>query len=282
MWTLFHLSVTFFIAPFVVSWSAIAVWLGLTYVTLLLGHSVGMHRNLIHRSFECPRWLRNTLLYIGTVVGMAGPFGILKIHDIRDWAQRQPKCHEFFAHTQGLWRDAIWNLAYVFEFSKPPTFSVEDELKHDRFLVFLERTWPLQQFPIAALLYVAGGWSWVVWGICVRIATSIAAHWIVTYYAHNPRSGRWWVLGAGVQASDLPGWGFLTHGEAWHNNHHAFPESYRMGVDGGQSDTGARVIEWFARVGLAWNLGRPRPHQLRDDLQAHDFAFARSRSTQSD
>ena len=202
---------------------------------------------------------------------MAGPFGILRIHDVRDWAQRQPVCHEFFAHTRGLWQDAIWNLAYVFEFRAPPKFSVEKDFLEDRFLVFLERTWYLQQIPVALLFYAVGGWAWVVWGVSARIATSITAHWVVTYYAHNPYSGRWFVKGAGVQASDLPGWGFLTHGEAWHNNHHAFPESYRMGLDINQTDPGARIIECLERVGLAWNLGKPRSEEKRSDVEPHDF-----------
>ena len=270
-WSLGHFSIAIIACPIFVSVDAIAVHLALTYVTLLLGHSVGMHRLLIRRSYDCPRWLRSALLYLGTIVGMAGPFGILRIHDVRDWAQRQPVCHEFFAHTRGLWQDALWNLAYVFEFRAPPKFSVEKDFLEDRFLVFLERTWYLQQVPVALLLYAIGGWAWVVWGVSARIATSITAHWVVTYYAHNPYAGRWFVKGAGVQASDLPGWGFLTHGEAWHNNHHAFPESYRMGIDINQTDPGARIIECLERVGLAWNLGKPRSEEKRSDIEPHDF-----------
>ena len=271
LWSLGHFSIAIIACPIFFSVDAVAMYLALTYVTLLLGHSVGMHRLLIHRSYDCPRWLRSALLYLGTIVGMAGPFGILRIHDVRDWAQRQPVCHEFFAHTRGLWQDAIWNLAYVFEFRAPPKFSVEKDFLEDRFLVFLERTWYLQQVPVALLLYAIGGWAWVVWGVSARIATSITAHWVVTYYAHNPYSGRWFVKGAGVQASDLPGWGFLTHGEAWHNNHHAFPESYRMGLDINQTDPGARIIECLERVGLAWNLGKPRSEEKRSDIEPHDF-----------
>jgi hypothetical protein len=34
--------------------------------------------------------LERFLVWLGVLVGMAGPFGILRIHDIRDWAQREP------------------------------------------------------------------------------------------------------------------------------------------------------------------------------------------------
>jgi stearoyl-CoA desaturase (delta-9 desaturase) len=37
------------------SWAAVAVFLFLSAFTLCLGHSVGMHRLLIHRSFDAPR-----------------------------------------------------------------------------------------------------------------------------------------------------------------------------------------------------------------------------------
>ena len=56
----------------------------LTVVTLCLGHSMGLHRLLIHRSFECYRWLEYLLVHLGTVVGMGGPFRMLYAHDIRD------------------------------------------------------------------------------------------------------------------------------------------------------------------------------------------------------
>jgi fatty-acid desaturase len=88
----------------------------------------------------------------------------------------------------------------------------------------------------------------------VRVAVSVTSHWVVTYFAHNPGPGRWMVLGAGVQASNLPGWGFLTHGECWHNNHHAFPESARLGVDQGQLDPGWIALRLLEQCGLASNL----------------------------
>ncbi len=36
------------------AWDALVVCVGLSAVTLCLGHSLGMHRLLIHRSYECP------------------------------------------------------------------------------------------------------------------------------------------------------------------------------------------------------------------------------------
>lgn len=76
-------------APFTFSFELLVTSIVLTYFSLLVGHSVGMHRMMIHRTFISPKWFERFLIYIGVLVGMSGPFGIIKIHDLRDWAQRQ-------------------------------------------------------------------------------------------------------------------------------------------------------------------------------------------------
>jgi fatty-acid desaturase len=253
-------------APATASVESVLVFAALTYITLLLGHSVGMHRRLIHQSFDCPKWLERVLVYLGVIVGMAGPIGILRIHDIRDWAQREPRCHDFFAHRKPLWLDALWQLTCRFEFERAPTFIIEPEVSADPWYRWLERTWMLQQIPIAAVLFAIGGWGWVVWGVFVRVSVSVTGHWVVTYLTHNPGPGVWRVPDAGVQASNLAGYGLITMGECWHNNHHAFPESARMGLNKGEGDPGWWVINLLRRAGLITRVGLPRDDTMREDL----------------
>lgn len=251
------------------SWSGVFVFLILTYLTLLLGHSLGMHRRLIHKTFQCAKPFERFLVYLGVLVGMSGPFGVIRIHDVRDWAQREAQCHDFFAHRRGLWMDAFWQLHCKFKFVSPPKFQVEPEFSQDVWYQWMEKTWPLHQLPLAALLYYFGGVSWVAWGIFVRIAVGVTSHWIVTYFAHNPGPGRWLVPGAAVQASNLPSLGFLTHGECWHNNHHAFPESAKIGLDPGQLDPGWVVLIGLEKLGWVSQLGLPRAESRREDLINH-------------
>ncbi len=268
VWNGCLIAVSLVAGPTFFNWSAFALFVVSTYVTLLVGHSVGMHRMLIHRSFQCAKPLERFLIYVGVLVGVAGPFGIVRVHDMRDWAQRQSVCHDFFAHTRGFWRDLSWQLFYRFRFAFPPTFTIEPNIRHDHFYRFLEATWRWQQLPIAIVLFLIGGWPWVVWGVCVRVIVSTAGHWTITYFCHNPGPGRWTVKGAYVQATNLSGLGLLTYGECWHNNHHAFPESARIGLEVGQLDPGWIVIRSLERARLVWNVGRPRSDELRDDL--HD------------
>ena len=218
------------LAPFHTTAGAVVTSLLLTYLTLLLGHSVGMHRKLIHRTYDCPRWLERTLVYLGVLVGMGGPSGLIRIHDVRDWAQRETDCHDFFSHRASFLKDAWWQLNCRFEFDAPPKLHIEAAVADDPFYRFLDRTWMLQQLPLGILLFAVGGLPWVVWGIFGRVFLSVAGHWTITYLTHNPGPGRWLVPDAGVQASNLPGFGLLTLGECWHNNHHAFPESARIGL----------------------------------------------------
>ncbi|MEO0975004.1 MAG: fatty acid desaturase, partial [Pseudomonadota bacterium] len=206
------------------------------------------------------------LVYLGVLVGMGGPFGVIRIHDARDWAQREPACHDFFSHRRPFLVDLLWQLNARFEWHEAPTLRIEAAVREDRFYQFLERTWMLQQAPLAWLLYSLGGYAWVVWGIFARVFVSVCGHWTVTYFTHNPGPGRWWVPGAAVQASNLRGFGLLTLGECWHNNHHAFPESARIGLEPGEVDPGWWVIRMLERWGLVWRVGLPRGRGERADL----------------
>ena len=266
IWNNAMLGAAILLSPLYFTWGAFFVFLALSYSTLLLGHSLGMHRCLIHQSFACSKPFERLLVWLGVLVGMAGPFGVIRIHDVRDWAQREPSCHDFFSHRRGLIQDAIWQLNCTFRFSNPPVFLLESKIADDPWYQLMERTWPLHQVPLALCLFYFGGVGWVVWGISARIAVSVASHWVVTYFAHNPGPGQWRVLGAGVQASNLPWVALLTHGECWHNNHHAFPESAKLGLEPGQLDTGWLVLRLFRRLGLVSWLGVPRVPAMREDL----------------
>ena len=281
IWNGGMLVATIALCPAYFSWGAVGVFIVLTGASILLGHSVGFHRRLIHRSFECPLWVERTLAWVGATVGMSGPLWMIRTHDMRDWAQRQSDCHDYLAHRRPILIDAWWQLHCRLQLDHPPEFDLGDAGR-DRFYRFLEATWMAQQLPIAALLFVAGGWSWVVWGVCARVSASVSGHWLVGHLAHRRGPQSWLVDDAGVQAHDVPWAAIPTMGEAWHNNHHAFPGSARIGLYPGQSDWGFAFIRVLERLGLAWNVVLPEnmPHRaaLQPLMSSHPDAAATTHS----
>jgi stearoyl-CoA desaturase (delta-9 desaturase) len=133
-------------------------------------------------------------------------------------------------------------------------------LVDDPFYAFLDRRHVLLTLILAGLLYAGGGWSWVVWGIFVRLALVYQFTWLVNSAAHTIgyRSFRttdrstncWWVA--------LLGWG-----EGWHNNHHAFPFSVRHGLRWYELDVTWLMVRTLAALRLATELKLPTAQMMR-------------------
>ncbi|HCN77365.1 MAG TPA: acyl-CoA desaturase [Verrucomicrobiales bacterium] len=246
----------------------VAVCCALTVLTLCLGHTLGLHRLLIHRSFSCPIWVERVLVHLGVVVGMGGPFRMLLLHDIRDWAQRQPRSHPFYTNQAHWWLDWFWQMHCELRLENPPVFKIEPAVRNDPFLRFMERHWMLQQVPWAVLCHALAGVPGLVWGVSVRIVVSLTGHWLIGWLAHNVGRREWHMEGHSVQGFNLPRLGLLTMGECWHNNHHAFPGSARLGLAAGQHDPGWWALRMLMAAGLAWEAKTPatlpdRPERKR-------------------
>ena len=207
VWYITMLVLAVWLGPRTASWPAVGISAALTSLTLCLGHSVGMHRLLIHRSFECPQWLEYVFVTLGTLIGMAGPRKIIYMHDIRDWSQRHEECHEFLRHGRRWWIDWFWNLHCELRLDNPPEFRIEERVAASRYYRLLDRYWMMPQAILAALLWAIGGWAFVVWGICLRVALSLTGHWWVGYLAHNGDKRDWHIHGASVQGYNVVGLG---------------------------------------------------------------------------
>lgn len=245
------------------SWSAFALFVTSTTVVLLFGHSLGSHRKLVHDSFQCPKWLEYTLVYCGVQVGLAGPLGLLRQHELRDFAQRLPHCHDYLRHGRAVWHDAWWQLNCELKLDHPPNIRVESRIARDCFYRLLERTWMAQHVPWALLFFAWGGWGFVFWGVCARVTTGVFGHWLIGYLAHNHGRLVREVRGAAVQGRNVRFTSLLTMGECWHNNHHAFPGSARLGLAPGEWDPGWWVLRGLERIGLVWGFRLPAdlPHR---------------------
>lgn len=249
-----------------VSVGSVVLFFITTGIVLLFGHSLGSHRKLIHDSFTCPRWLEYTLVYLGVQVGLAGPIGLLRQHELRDFAQRLPDCHAYLRHGGGWLRDAWWQLCCELRLDEPPAVAIEPRIANDAFYRFLERTWMWQQLPWALLFFVWGGWGFVVWGVCARVTAGVFGHWLVGYFAHNHGELHYEVRGAAVQGRNVRLVSLLTMGECWHNNHHAFPGSARLGHSPGEWDPGWWALVAMQRLGWVDSLRLPEHLPARPEL----------------
>ncbi len=257
IWNTGMFAVALVLGPLTLDWGALGAFCVLASITLCGGHSVGFHRLLIHRSFECPKWLERVMLWLGTAVGMGGPLWTMRYHDARDWAQRQPDCHWYLRHELPVLIDGFYYLNFKLNLKNPPGFDPGEKISKDRFVALLERTWMAQQIPISVVLYLLGGLPWVVWGVCVRVAACTTLHWAISYRAHTKGTQDWLVDGAVIQAYNVPWLAIPTMGESWHNNHHAFPNSARHGHYPGQIDLGWQLIRLLQWLGLAWKVKLP-------------------------
>ena len=81
IWNMSMITGALVLGPLTFSWSGLLVFLLLSGFTLCVGHSVGFHRRLIHRSFDCTKWLERAMIYVGVLVGRGGPIWTVRVHD---------------------------------------------------------------------------------------------------------------------------------------------------------------------------------------------------------
>jgi len=232
--------------------------LGLAFLTLCLGHSVGLHRGIIHRSYESPPAVRGALAWLFVLSGLGGPLSWARLHAVRDYWQNRRDCPPYFAYDRGLLRDFVWNLHSRFEPRDDRALGrLPDGVLADPWLRFLEATWPLHVAALAAGIWAVLGPEGVAVCVCLRTAAGLLGHWFVGYAAHAWGDRPYQVEGARESGTNLRLLGVLSFGEGFHNNHHAFPGSARMGLARGQFDLGWTCLLVMEALGLAWSLGVP-------------------------
>lgn len=78
------------------------------------------------------------------------------------------------------------------------------------------------------------------------------------------------VHGAAVQGRNIRLTSLLTMGESWHNNHHAFPGSARLGLFPGEWDPGWWTLVVLQKLGLVWEIRLSAALPERPELRARD------------
>lgn len=250
------------------NWQDILI-LAVCYVGIGAGVTVGFHRLLTHRSFKCHRLLRAGFAALGSAAA-EGP--------VIDWVATHRKHHQFsdvdgdphsphVGHGSG-WSGAFRGLVHAHIGWVFSDMEVADERRYAKDLIsdplikFIDRTFVLwvivglaAAFGLGVLLTgsVIGGLTALLWGGAARIFFLHHATFSINSVCHffgrrdydTPDESR------NVAWLAIPTWG-----EAWHNNHHAFPTSYRHGLRRWQIDPSAAMIRAMEMTGLAWDVVR--------------------------
>jgi len=103
---------------------------------------------------------------------------------------------------------------------------------------------------------VAGGLTALLWGGAARIFFVHHATFSINSVCHYFGTQSY---DTGDQSRNVFWLAIPTWGESWHNNHHAFPTSYRHGLRRWQLDPSAGIIRLLEMTGLAWDVVRVDP-----------------------
>jgi stearoyl-CoA desaturase (delta-9 desaturase) len=108
---------------------------------------------------------------------------------------------------------------------------------------------------------VEAGLTGLLWGGAVRMFVLHHVTYSINSLCHFFGRRR---FETGDESRNLAWLALPSFGEAWHNNHHAFPTSAEHGLRWWEIDVSALVIRGLARLGLAWDVVRvPPERQLR-------------------
>jgi len=236
------------------SLGACAAAVGLTGLTLCAGHSVGLHRGVIHRTYACSAWLRGLLAYVFVHTGIGGPISWIRLHYVRDHYQNCADCPRYFRYDHSACLDYFWNLHLRFEPRDASIYGVPARDEQDGWLRFLERTWPVHVALLGAALWLFFGPSVAIVCVPLRVGVSVLGHWYVGFAAHKHGAVRYELDGAAEIGRNLPWLGVLSFGEGFHNNHHANPGSARMGEGPLELDLGYGLLLALERLGLVHDL----------------------------
>ncbi|MBE9118223.1 acyl-CoA desaturase [Lusitaniella coriacea LEGE 07157] len=242
---LIHIGALFALIPSNFSWNAVALVVVLHWITGGLGITLGWHRLVSHRSFQTPKWLEYLLVFCGTLACQGGVIhwvGLHRIHHLH--SDTEPDPHD---SSRGFfWSHMGWMFRKIPAHHEIPRFT--KDIAEDPVYLFFQNYFVPIQVVFGLLLYAIGGWSFIVWGIFVRLVVVFHCTWFVnsathkfgyrTFNSDDRSKNCWWVA-------------LLTYGEGWHNNHHAFQYSARHGLKWWEVDLTWATIWLLQSVGLA-------------------------------
>lgn len=238
-------------APFFFSWSGLGVALVLHWLTGSIGICLGYHRYLSHKSMKLRAPAKFVTLLSGALSGEGSPLVWAATHRLHH--QKSDQEGDPHSPLDGPWWSHIW---WLFAARTPAERELlfdrfTPDLKRDPMMMFFERTYFFWLVASGVVLYALGGWSWLLWGLCLRMVAMYHSTWFVNSATHiwgyrnyetkDESRNLWWVAVA-------------SYGEGWHNNHHAHPHTARAGHRWWELDPTFWSIRALQAVGLAYDV----------------------------
>ena len=252
-------------ALFFFSWQNLAAAIFLYWFATGLGISMGYHRLHTHRSYKVPRALEYFFAVCGTLTLEGGPIFWVAVHRIHH--QKSDQIGDPHSPRDGAWWAHVgWILFGETNHNNTRLMSkyAPDLAKH-RFYIWLNNYHWVPIVGLAALLFAIGGFSMVLWGVCLRIVVGLHATWLVNSATHmwgrrrfgtrDDSRNNWWVA-------------LLTFGEGWHNNHHAHPTSARHGLAWYEFDFSWIQIKVLKLFGIAKSVQAAKIEPVLVDRKA--------------
>jgi stearoyl-CoA desaturase (delta-9 desaturase) len=267
-------------------WRDVAIF-AVMYLLTAGGVTVGFHRLLTHRAFQTRRWLRYTLAVLGSM-SLQGP--------VIDWVADHRKHHTFTdedgdphsphaGHGAGLrgMVKGLWHahVGWLFEtHGQASSKRFARDLLEDGGMRRINKIFPLLALMSLALPFtlgvalsggslVAGGLSALLWGGLVRIFLVHHITWSINSICHFFGRRR---FQTDDESTNVFWLALPSLGEAWHHNHHAFPQSAFHGLRWYELDPTGWVILGLERVGLAWDVVTVTPERARETLAERPLA----------
>lgn len=233
------------------------------FTIAMFGATIGYHRYLTHRGFECGNVLKALLVIAGITAFEGRPL---------DWVPTHIKHH---AHSDDdddphspLHGFVHAHMGWIFDrhsFAKAEEYA--PHLLTDPVILWVDRLYLLWMALSLAIPFLIGGWTGLVWAGGVRIFLNTHITYSVNSICHTfgrrayettDESRNNWIVG------------LLAFGEGWHNNHHAFPRNAFHGMRWWQVDLSGLLIRALESAGLVWNVQRVERHTA----QAHQSRAA--------
>jgi stearoyl-CoA desaturase (delta-9 desaturase) len=254
------------------NWTYLGILIGM-YLISAIGVTVGYHRLFTHSSFKTRKPVVAMLAVMGSMA-VEGPILRWVATHRRHHQHSDQDCDPHSPHLHGA---GLWNMirgmlhSHVGWLFKPDIEGLSQyvgDLRKDKLVVWMSdhfTYWVVLGLLIPAVLGGLLTMSWTgvllgfLWGGPVRVFLVHHMTWSINSVCH--------IWGAQPfnthdHSRNNAIIGPVSLGEGWHNNHHAFPNSARHGLQWWQLDPSYMIIWTMSKIGLAHAVRIPTKERI--------------------